>query len=111
MNSCIVDDYPEGFPKLAAFISCDDSLAMHRSFKYCHNRVLLHLEVEITELEKKLHILDKEDAADPDRMHRLQWTEHEEGWDTTQAELVDKLISKLNKYGEHYHKTVTVNRN
>ena len=110
MNSYAVDDYPEGFPKLAAFISCDDSLAMHRSFKCCHNRVLVQLEVQITELEKKLYILDKEDAADPDRIHRLQWTEHEEGWDPAQVKLIDELKSKLKEYGKHCHKAVEVHR-
>jgi hypothetical protein len=74
---------------------------MHRGFKNCHNRILLHLEVQITELEKKLDNLDKEDAADPDREHRLKWTEHEEGWDAAQTELIDTLISKLKKYGEY----------
>lgn len=93
-----LDEYPEGFPQLAALISCSDSLAMHRSFKYCHNRILLQLEVQITELEKKLYKLDKEDAADPDREHRLKWTEHENGWDTAQEELIGELTSKLMKY-------------
>ena len=102
MSSCIVEEYPEGFPKLAAFISCDDSLAMHRAFKYCHNRVILQLEVEITELEKQLYTLDKEDKADPEREHRLQWTEHEEGWDTAQVELIAKLKFKLKEYGENW---------
>jgi hypothetical protein len=101
MSSCIVEEYPEGFPKLAAFISCDDSLAMHRAFKYCHNRVLLHLEVEIMEIQKQLHNLDKEDAADPDREHRLRWTEHDEGWDAAQVKLITTLKSKLKEYGEN----------
>jgi hypothetical protein len=74
---------------------------MHRNFKYCHNRILLQLEVQITELEKKLYNLDKEDAADPDREHRLKWTEHEEGWDAAQAKLIDMLTSKLKEYGEY----------
>jgi hypothetical protein len=85
MNACTVDEYPEGFPQLAALISCSDSLAMHRSFKYCHNRILLQLEVQITELEKKLY----------------KWTEHEKGWDAAQEELIRELTSKLMKYGEH----------
>lgn len=95
-----MDEYPEGFPQLAALISCDVDLAMHRSFKYCHSRVLLHLEVQITELEKDLYKLDKKDEADPEREHRLRWTEHEADWDTEQVKLLGKLISKLKEYGE-----------
>jgi hypothetical protein len=98
---CIVDEYPKGFPELAALIGSDDDLAMHRNFKYCHNRVLLHLEVQITELEKNLFNLDKKDEVDEDRQHRLRWTEHEEGWNTEQLELLEKLIAKLKEYGEH----------
>jgi hypothetical protein len=101
MNLRTVDEYPEGFPQLASLISIDDSLAMHRSFKNSHNRVLLHLEVEITELEKELYKLDKEDAADPDKIYRLKSTKHEEGWDAAQVVLIDKLRSKLKEYGEH----------
>jgi hypothetical protein len=95
-----VDEYPEGFPQLAALISCDDDLAMHRSFKYCHNRVLLQLEVQITELEKDLFELDKKDNADPDMEYRLKTTEHEQGWNTEQLELFEKLKAKLKEYGE-----------
>jgi hypothetical protein len=99
--ACVVDEYPKGFPKLAALISCDDSLAMHRGFKYCHNRVLLLLEVQITELEKELYKLDKADSADPSKAWRLKSTKYEENWDATQEKLIDKLISKLKVYGEH----------
>jgi len=95
-----VDKYPVGFPQLAALISCDDDLAMHRGFKYCHNRLLLQLEVQITELEKDLYKLDKEDEVDPEREHRLRWTEHEEQWDTEKMELLDKLTAKLKDYGD-----------
>jgi hypothetical protein len=101
MSACTVDEYPEGFPQLAALISCVDSLAMHRGFKHCHNRILLQLEVQITELEKELYKLDKEDAANPDKEWRLKSTKLEKGWDTAQEELIGELTSKLIKYGEH----------
>ncbi|PMD33266.1 hypothetical protein L207DRAFT_518094, partial [Hyaloscypha variabilis F] len=73
---------------------------MHRGFKYCHNRVLLLLEVQITELEKELYKLDKADSADPSKAWRLKSTKYEENWDATQEKLIDKLISKLKVYGE-----------
>ena len=98
----IVDEYPEGFPQLAALISCDNDLAMHRGFKNIHNRILLHLEVQITVLEKELNDLDRRDSADPEREHRLRWTEHEEGWNTDKLELLDKLALKLKEYGTLY---------
>ena len=100
MNACTVDKYPEGFPQLAALISCDDSFSMHRGFKYLHSRGLLHLEVQITELEKELYKLDREDAANPDMIYRLRSTKHEKDWDAAQADLMDKLMAKLKEYGE-----------
>jgi hypothetical protein len=66
-----VKDYPEGFPQLAAFVSRDDDLAMHRGFKHCYNRVLLYLKVQITKLKEKLHELDKQDNVNPERQYRL----------------------------------------
>ncbi len=96
-----VDEYPKGFPRLSAFVSSDDDFLMVRSFSRCHNRLLLHLQVEITELEKALDDLDKKDEADPAMKYRRISTKHKENEDTGLATLMSELKDKLREYGEY----------
>jgi hypothetical protein len=89
------EEYPKGFPQLAAFISSDNDFAVFRGFKYFHYRILLELEVEITEMERELWALDHADEADPDMRYRLQgMLPHEEGYDT------GRIKEKVKEYGE-----------
>jgi hypothetical protein len=95
------EEYPRGFPQLAAFISSDNDFAVFRGFKYCHYRILLELEVEITEMERALWDLDKADEANPDMTYRLRgMLPHEDGWDTGRIELMASLKEKIKEYGE-----------
>lgn len=73
---------------------------MIRSFNYCHNRLLAILQVEITEIEKALLELDKRDEANPEMVYRRHSTKHKENEDTTYAELIGELKSKLKEYGK-----------
>ena len=70
-----------------------------RGFKRLHARILLQLEVEISQLEEALDKLDKEDHADPARRYRLTKTKHEKDWDPMQRNLLDQLREKLKEYG------------
>jgi hypothetical protein len=62
---------------------------------------LLHLEVEITELEKKMLELDKAQSADPAEAPRLKSTTNKdvkEAWGA-QRKLLESLRIELNNYG------------
>ncbi|KAL5317199.1 hypothetical protein ACEPPN_014294 [Leptodophora sp. 'Broadleaf-Isolate-01'] len=91
---------PDGFPRLAAFVSSDDDCQIYRGFKTCHNRIIYHCEVELTELEKQLHELDKRDNDNPITSHRLKRIKHKAGWDEEQNILIDKIKVKLKEYDE-----------
>jgi hypothetical protein len=93
-----VEDYPEGYPQLAAFLNSDDSFAVFRKFGRTNARILLHLQAEIQALEKELDDLDREDVTTSEHFHRLVSVEHQEGWDTKQEELREKLQGKLAIY-------------
>ena len=73
---------------------------MIRSFSYCHTRLLLQLQVEVTELEKALFTLDKKDEANPAMKYRRVSTKHKENSDTEHTELMSELKTKLKEYGE-----------
>ncbi|KAH7308779.1 hypothetical protein BKA65DRAFT_519887 [Rhexocercosporidium sp. MPI-PUGE-AT-0058] len=94
------EEAPDGFPRLAAFISSDDDCQIYRGFKTCHNRIILHCEVELMELEKQLHDLDKRDNEHPITYHRLKRIKHRAGWDEEQNILMDKMKVKLKEYDE-----------
>ena len=74
---------------------------MVRSFSYCHTRLLLQLQVEVTELEKALFDLDKKDEANPAMNYRRISTKHKENGDTEHTDLMTELKAKLKEYGEH----------
>jgi hypothetical protein len=101
-----IDEYPEGFPRLSAFVNSDDDFAMCRSFKLCHIRLLLHLQVEITIMEKELFELDKKDEANPAMEYRRRTTKHKEHWDSEQRELRKELTAKIMEYDELVRKHV-----
>ncbi|KAH8751027.1 hypothetical protein BGZ57DRAFT_959075 [Hyaloscypha finlandica] len=94
------EEFPEGWPKLAAFINSADDLTMFRRFGRAHCRILLHLEAEITILERELDLLDTHDAESPDFKHRLRRSEWHEGWDSAQKNLLNELKMKLLEYDE-----------
>lgn len=73
---------------------------MVRSFKTIHIRILLHYQVEITELEKELVELDRKDNLDPENSHRLRSTEHHHSWNSEQRDLLQKLRVMVKEYGE-----------
>jgi hypothetical protein len=97
----IVDEYPKGIPRLSAFVSSDDDFAMVRGFSRWRHRLILHLQVEMTELEKALDELDKRDAADPAMMYRRVSTQQRQNGNTEQVELMSKLKAKTKEYGKH----------
>ncbi|PMD40347.1 hypothetical protein L207DRAFT_565827 [Hyaloscypha variabilis F] len=92
------EKFPRGWPKLAAFINSADDLTMFRRFGRAHCRILLHLEAEITILERKLDLLDTHDAESPDFRYRLMSSKWREGWDPAQKNLLNELKTKLFEY-------------
>lgn len=97
----LVEDYPQGWPQLAAFQNSKDDLRICRRFGLLHCRLLLMLQAEITELEAKLLKLDKEDAENESATNnRLRTIEFQQGWDRTKRELSQELIMKLQTYGK-----------
>ncbi|KAF2137091.1 uncharacterized protein K452DRAFT_329409 [Aplosporella prunicola CBS 121167] len=56
-----VNQYAQGYPRLAAFNASEQNHMLYRGFSYVHSRLLLDLQTELSELEKKLYELDEED--------------------------------------------------
>lgn len=99
----VVENCPNGFPRLAAFQASDANFGLYRSYSYLHSRILLDFQDEITELEKELEQLDwdeKEEDEDRPRFRELA-TELEEGEDEprTRRIVLREIKTKLMEYG------------
>jgi len=99
-----VDDYPQGYPRLAALLNSDPNFPVYRRFGTLHHRVILHRQQELTKLERRLNELDKKDANDhPHRLQSLQW-DHDDGVALNQEssereQLIDEIDERLKHYG------------
>lgn len=59
-----VEDAPQGYPRLATFLSSDRNFMQYRGFGYLHARVILALQYDLEVLERELETLDKWDLED-----------------------------------------------
>ena len=102
--SCI-DDHPEGYPQLAAFIDSDDCFLMCRRFGWLNSRVLLYRQAELADLEETLLAMDKEDNEYRDGITLKSQKEDDERVDIKDSQhsrktLINKIDTKLKEYRE-----------
>lgn len=57
-----MDDYQRGYSRLAAFQDCDPNFSVYRKHGWLHNRVLLHLQAELQELEHEIQMVEEMQA-------------------------------------------------
>ncbi|OJD35407.1 uncharacterized protein BKCO1_17000149 [Diplodia corticola] len=104
-----VADYPAGYPQLASFIDCDSNFRVYRRFGQLRNRVLLHRQHELTQLEKELDDLDERDSTSNrvELSFRLASISYDEAQsDSPRKELIERIDAKL----EHYDALLTRER-
>lgn len=93
----IVEDYPDGYPRLAAVMNSDNDFTMFRRFGTLHMRNLLHLQVELSVLEQKLKELDNADALNPETSWNLR-SHLGAGGPDIRTNLLYTIRSKLKDY-------------
>ena len=91
-----MDDYPEGYGKLAAFIDCDPNFRIYRKFGWLHNRVLLHIQDELQELEEELEMIDAWEAKSG---NNVKLASRREDTTSERLELIATIKQKLDEYG------------
>lgn len=99
----LVENTPNGFPRLAAFQSSEANFALYRSFSYLHSRVLLDLQDEITSLEKELDEVDWDDFdEEPDRLRSREIDVDRSGGENSTRNrrvILKEIRQKLMEYG------------
>ena len=100
-NTCLVEDHPEGYPQLAAFINSDENFMICRKYGFLRSRVLLYRQDELRQLERDLLEADQEDAQDCPLALRSRKTDEERPQDEySRKPLIEKIDAKLHEYGE-----------
>ena len=98
---CLVEDHPEGYPQLAAFINSDENFMICRKYGFLRSRVLLYRQDELRQLERDLLEADQEDAQDCPLALRSRKTDEERPQDAySRKPLIEKIDAKLKEYGE-----------
>jgi hypothetical protein len=93
-----VQQYPAGYPQLAALLNSDSDFPVYRRFGTLRSRVILHRQHELAKLEEQLMELDKEDSKS--HPHRIQSVRKDEADTGSQRSiLVDTIELKLKNYG------------
>jgi hypothetical protein len=93
---------PRGYPQLAGYVSADIDGRLYRRFGYLRNRLLLHKQDAVIELEAELAQLDATDFAGDDiaSFRLLSRRYDEEDPDCPRRKLLDRLDVALREYDE-----------
>lgn len=101
-----MDHHEAGYGKVAAFEDCDPSLLIYRKFGWLHNRALLYLQDELSELEEELIGSDSWDFADGDNTRLFsRRVDFAEGSTSYRKTLIPQINKKLAEYDELLLKT------
>jgi len=98
-----VEEYPNGYPRLAAFMSSEHNFSVYRGFDCLHSRVLLNLQDQIVELERDLDEKDQLDAPNNESKLRLmsRSRDEREACEGRSRQLIlNDIRTKLCEYGE-----------
>ena len=95
-----MDEYDPGYSKVAAFLDCAQGFLIYRKFSWLSNRVLLHTQDELQELEEKLEVLDKWEFDEGDRRKLGHRRIDENDPDSPRKELLVEIKGKLDEYHE-----------
>jgi hypothetical protein len=101
-NSFIVDDHPQGYPQLAAFVNSDENFMICRKYGFLRSRVLLYRQDELRQMERDLLEADEEDAIEcPLALQSRKTDEEREQDDFSRKPLIERIDAKLKQYGEY----------
>ncbi|KUJ19488.1 uncharacterized protein LY89DRAFT_642559 [Mollisia scopiformis] len=94
LNQC-----PEGYPRLAAFLDADENFMLYRRFGFLQARVLLYKQDELRELERELDRIDCIDQHSNDKSV-LKSREKDDKVTNTRKNMIGKIETKLKEYSE-----------
>lgn len=107
----VVEDFPDGFPRVARFLDSDDSFGVYRRFGTVFSRLLLNKQDEVSKLEAELMAMDGMDNADDNGKRYLMSREMDVKrqafpavWGESRPQLLGKLEEKISEYSESFRR-------
>ncbi|KAM0806013.1 hypothetical protein BDR22DRAFT_194992 [Usnea florida] len=104
-----IEDHPQGYPQLAAFVDCDSrKFLMCRSFMYSRIRHLLYCQAELAQLQEGLIEQDEEDSKS-DKGKALLTSRKRYAYRnkiSPRQALINKIGPKLKEYDDLVERTI-----
>ena len=94
-NVHTVEDCPDGYPLLAAFLDSDDNFMVYRRFGYLQARLLLEKQQQLSRLEQSLQDLDEQDLHE--NLITMENIDTEER--KVRRELMESIDERFREYG------------
>ncbi|KAE8454173.1 hypothetical protein EG329_005098 [Mollisiaceae sp. DMI_Dod_QoI] len=91
-----LEDCPEGYPQLAAFLESDEHFMLYRRFGFLQGRLILYKQDELRQLETELNRLDDFDNRNDKSLHRSR--EKDDARSGKRKELMGKIEAKFREY-------------
>lgn len=88
----MLEDYKQGYPRLAAFLALDQNFTVLKRFDYLHMRSLLEQQDELTELQERL------DRCDNSERVQLGLSSRRQDRNADRRELLRQVTAKLKVY-------------
>ncbi|KAG7006561.1 hypothetical protein G7Y79_00014g037360 [Physcia stellaris] len=100
-----LEDFPEGFPRLACFLDSDESFMVYRRFGIVFSRLLLNKQDEIRMLEAQLLAMDRTDVANGNAKYLKKRDQRTFdtlplGWTETRPQILASLEAKILEYSK-----------
>jgi hypothetical protein len=93
----IVEECPEGYPRLAALLDSDENFMLYRRFGFLQARILLNKQDQLRELEKDLDRLDKLDSKKDPSV--LKSREKDDAVNSRRKKILSEAEDKFKEYG------------
>ncbi|KAH7178902.1 hypothetical protein DER46DRAFT_592313 [Fusarium sp. MPI-SDFR-AT-0072] len=88
----LVEDYPRGYPQLAAFLSLDEYFTIVKRFDYLHMRSIVEQQDQLAELETQLNCCDDEEGL------QLNLSSRRQDGNNRRRDLMNEIHEKLKQY-------------
>lgn len=103
-----MEDFREGFPRLACFLDSDESFMLFKRFGIVFSRLLLNKQDEIRQMEDELKAMDSTDAFLGNKEYLLSRDKDVKRepssipacWSQTRPQILEKLETKILEYCE-----------
>jgi len=96
-KTSLVKQCPNGYPRLAAFLSSEENFMLYRKFSFLQSRLLLFKQDELRALERDLDNMDASDKHHaPDLLHSRERDDARSG---RRKQLIEEISQKFQEYG------------